>query len=73
MKHKVDLLVYCTILLLGIIIGYNCKHEDITEKNYKIIKVEKAEQGKCIYNTEEFTFISDSIYSIDDSIRAQVK
>ena len=41
MKHRVDLLVYCTILLLGII-GYNCKHEDITEKNYKIIKVEKG-------------------------------
>ena len=72
MKHRVDLLVYCTILLLGII-GYNCKHEDITEKNYKIIKVEKAEQGKCIYNTEEFTFIADSIYSVGDSIRVQVK
>ena len=48
-------------------------HYFITEKNYKIIKVEKAEQGKCIYNTEEFTFIADSIYSVGDSIRVQVK
>lgn len=73
MKRRADLLIYCVILLLGIIIGYNCKHEDITEKNYEIVKVEKAEPGKCIYNTEEFTFIADSIYSIGNSIRVQVK
>ena len=54
-------------ILLGLCIGLDANHKDFAV--VKEVSISKSENGKYEYTTNQFDFVSDSVYQVGDTIK----
>lgn len=54
-------------ILLGLGFGLNANHKDFAV--VKEVSISKSENGKYEYTTNQFDFVSDSVYQVGDTVK----